>query len=355
MELLERLLGKYLDALDRIAELEVQVKELDEAAESFSRLHGRAQAECAELKARLRELESRQVPGREQVKPSDEQSSPIREQEPPFQERSPKFGEQAAPSAPAEQPAVEPPDVHGAVAGAPDADLRVRFWSKVDRSGGVDTCWLWVGAIDSTGYGAIKVNGYKEGAHRVAYRLERGEIPDGVDIKQTCQERRCCNPRHLLPVTRQVSVAMMRQEQRKQAAETEREVIRLPRGQMKCTRCGAMKPMRWFAKLDGAYTGLCTVCHLKSEEDKERAKAVGAEQAPQVKRGRPKRPLVELTQHERICERCRRVVNTRQTPWYAGACFDCWKPAERGSFSGEWRKVRQAEDRARRKQEAVSC
>jgi len=35
------------------------------------------------------------------------------------------------------------------------------FWNKVDRSSGEDACWIWLKAVDSNGYGALKVRGKK--------------------------------------------------------------------------------------------------------------------------------------------------------------------------------------------------
>ena len=43
------------------------------------------------------------------------------------------------------------------------------FWSKVDQSGGEDTCWLWNHALyEVNGSGALKVWGRKVTAHRYA-------------------------------------------------------------------------------------------------------------------------------------------------------------------------------------------
>lgn len=72
-----------------------------------------------------------------------------------------------------------------------DAD---RFWSKVERT---DSCWLWTASVGGHGYGQIKIAGRIRTAHRVAYKLAKGAIPDGYLIDHTCMNKRCVNPEHL--------------------------------------------------------------------------------------------------------------------------------------------------------------
>lgn len=79
--------------------------------------------------------------------------------------------------------------------------LAGRFWAKV-RTG--DGCWLWTGALDNGGYGKIGAGGDRGRtlcAHRVAWELARGPIPDGLEIDHTCHVRRCVRPDHLRTVT----------------------------------------------------------------------------------------------------------------------------------------------------------
>lgn len=76
-----------------------------------------------------------------------------------------------------------------------------RFWEKVQKT---DTCWLWTAAADGYGYGRLTTNGSTRapGAHRVAYELMVGPIPDGLTIDHLCRVKLCVNPAHLEVVTR---------------------------------------------------------------------------------------------------------------------------------------------------------
>jgi hypothetical protein len=63
-------------------------------------------------------------------------------------------------------------------------------------------CWNWTGAISAGKYGSIYYQGRMQKAHRVTWLVERGPIPDGMDLDHLCRNTRCCNPVHLEPVTR---------------------------------------------------------------------------------------------------------------------------------------------------------
>lgn len=72
-----------------------------------------------------------------------------------------------------------------------------RFWALVER--GTD-CWLWQGSRDpDEQYGRFT----GEGAHRIAYRLTKGRIPDGFEVDHLCFVPLCVNPDHLEAVTRE--------------------------------------------------------------------------------------------------------------------------------------------------------
>lgn len=84
-------------------------------------------------------------------------------------------------------------------AGPRARDMATRFWEKVDRAGGPEACWPWRSGTDRDGYGRFTVSRSLRGtgAHRMAYELCVGEIPDGMCVCHACDNPLCCNPSHL--------------------------------------------------------------------------------------------------------------------------------------------------------------
>jgi len=71
----------------------------------------------------------------------------------------------------------------------------MRFWGRVKKT---DGCWLWQGAVNTTGYGMVSWSGKKNiVAHRLAYELLRGPITAGLFALHKCDTPRCVNPDHI--------------------------------------------------------------------------------------------------------------------------------------------------------------
>lgn len=75
-----------------------------------------------------------------------------------------------------------------------------RFWSKVRIASG---CWEWMASRNRDGYGQFNYNGKMRKAHRVAYLLIIGNLPDDLQLDHVCHNRGCVNPDHLRPCSNQ--------------------------------------------------------------------------------------------------------------------------------------------------------
>lgn len=89
-----------------------------------------------------------------------------------------------------------------------------RFWSYVDKSG---ECWMWLGG-GRNGYGAFstRTNNVETShyAHRYAYEITKGPIPEGKTLDHLCHNRdescpggsdcphrKCVRPDHVEPAS----------------------------------------------------------------------------------------------------------------------------------------------------------
>lgn len=81
----------------------------------------------------------------------------------------------------------------------PRIPIDQRLWARI-AVGGLDDCWIWQKGVDAYGYGQINEGGSRGRclrAHRVAWTLTHGPIPDGMHVLHKCDTPRCCNPAHL--------------------------------------------------------------------------------------------------------------------------------------------------------------
>jgi hypothetical protein len=81
-----------------------------------------------------------------------------------------------------------------------------QFWEHV-AIGGPDECRPWTGALNDGGYGRVRLAGRNLRAHRVAWTLKNGPIPEGLCVLHACDNRPCCNMAHLFLAGRGVNNA----------------------------------------------------------------------------------------------------------------------------------------------------
>jgi hypothetical protein len=130
----------------------------------------------------------------------------------------------------------------------------IRFWRKVDRRGSSE-CWPWLADKHGPGYGKFKVGGRRVLAHRFAYELVVGPIPEGFEIDHVrargCIQTDCVNPAHLEAVTPRVNNHRSTSPAAVNAAKTQ------------CPRGHAYD--RFYVWPNGRRGRVCSTCQLEAQ------------------------------------------------------------------------------------------
>jgi hypothetical protein len=131
--------------------------------------------------------------------------------------------------------------------------LKERLLAFVERD--PSGCWLWTACKSERGYGRIGVGGKALRAHRVAYEIFVGPIPDGLCLDHLCRNTSCVNPEHLEPVTCKVNV------QRGMAGQNKREAAK---ARTHCLLGHELTPENTLIRFSGHGAWrfrACRICH----------------------------------------------------------------------------------------------
>lgn len=192
-----------------------------------------------------------------------------------------------------------------------------RFEEKCTRGSRLD-CWTWH-ASRSPGpppgkwpYGIVQYRGRMQMAHRVAYMLYRGEIPQGAQLDHLCRNTLCVNPWHLEPVT---------------AKENIRRGGNAKREQTECSRGHPLSGDNLYVAPDGHRS--CRICraeYMREWDRKNRPRKGGPDLAPLEIDGVQK-PLVQWAKEQGIKPKVlRERIKAGWPPeqWFSKARFGRW-------------------------------
>ena len=89
-------------------------------------------------------------------------------------------------------------------------------FKQIDRSGGEDACWPWLGYFNEkkrTPY--FQCGGVKYIPYVLVWELVTGEtVPEGKQLLHSCDNRKCCNFKHLRVGTHQENMDEMQDRDR---------------------------------------------------------------------------------------------------------------------------------------------
>lgn len=111
----------------------------------------------------------------------------------------------------------------GTVKGQPARYIRNHHWPRRESPahallenihvGEPDECWPAKNTVKD-GYGQVRLGAKMVRAHRLAWTMFNGPIPDGLNVLHACDNPACCNPAHLWLGTQRDNVQDMLRKKR---------------------------------------------------------------------------------------------------------------------------------------------
>jgi DNA-binding CsgD family transcriptional regulator len=104
-------------------------------------------------------------------------------------------------------------------------DVAAEFWERAIPEPNTG-CFLWMGDTNPAGYGVARFGlKHRTPAHRRAYQLAVGAVPDGMDVCHRCDNPPCVNPAHLFLGPRVGNLAEMVRKGRSARGEKHRAAV----------------------------------------------------------------------------------------------------------------------------------
>lgn len=124
-----------------------------------------------------------------------------------------------------------------------NVDPSLRFWPKVEKT---ETCWLWKGTKARGGYGAFRL-GKMILAHRFAWTVLVGPIPETLELDHLCRVPACVNPAHLELVTAALNQSRTRKEYCHKGHPLSGDNVMMAKGKRRgCRTCNKERAAAWY-------------------------------------------------------------------------------------------------------------
>lgn len=142
-----------------------------------------------------------------------------------------------------------------------------------------DGCWAWLGSKNKDGYGQFILSARRGEAririapYRFIWEYFNGPMPEGLEPDHTCNNRQCCNPAHIEPVTHSEN---QRRSYQRGRARPGRDYVVNPRPSH-CKHGHEYTPANTHINSQGAIS--CRACNRRrcaAYQAKRRANATGA-------------------------------------------------------------------------------